>query len=99
MVSVQTPDGDLEDFTSTDATWTESFRQWAEIVPLSGDEEITAKKINPRASHKITMRWSGGIDTTRMRFAHEGVTYHVASSKNTDMRNRIWTFICSEEKS
>jgi SPP1 family predicted phage head-tail adaptor len=98
-VDIQIPDGDLEDFTSTDATWSLSFQQWAEIVPLSGDEEITAKQINPRASHRITMRWSDGVDTTRMRFVHQGVTYNVASSKNTDMRNRIWTFIVSEEKS
>lgn len=98
-VEVQTPDGDLEDFTTTDATWSRAFVAWAEIIPLSGDEEITAKQINPRASHRITMRWTDQVDTTRLRFVHQGITYHVQSSKNNDMRNRIWSFICSEEKS
>ena len=98
LVTVQTPDGDIEDFTTTDATWSDSFKQWAEIMPLSGDEELTARQINPRASHRIRMRWDDKVDTTRIRFYHNDRTFWVASSRNLDYRNRIWEFICSEEK-
>lgn len=97
LVRIETPDGDIEDFTTTDATWSLVHRQWAEIIPLSGDEEIAAKQINPRVTHRVRMRWETGISTTRIRFVHEGVTYWVASARNLDSRNRIWEFICREE--
>jgi head-tail adaptor len=96
-VRVEKPDGDIEDFTDTAATWSLAFRQWAEIVPFTGDEEIASRQINPRLSHRIRMRWAKGVDTTRIRFVHEGTTYHVASAKNIDSRNRVWEFACREE--
>ena len=99
LVRVEKPDGDLEDFTTTDSTWSLAFKQWAEIIPLTGDEELTARQINPRASHRIRMRWSDGVDTTRIRFVHDGRTFWVASHRNLDYRNRVIEFICSEEKS
>jgi SPP1 family predicted phage head-tail adaptor len=99
LVSIETPDGDIEDFVSTDATWSEIAKAWAEIIPLTGDEYIQAREINPRVSHRIRMRWNDDYDTTRTRFVWNGRTFHTARALNLDDRNRVWEFICSEEVS
>lgn len=97
LVRIEIPDGDVEDFTPTDATWSPLTKQWAEIMPLSGDEEVTAQQINPRASHRIRMRWNESYDTTRVRFVYGSRVFYVARGRNLDERNRIWEFLCIEE--
>jgi len=97
LVRVEIPDGDIEDFTTTDATWSLAFKQYAEIMPLAGDEQVAALQINPRISQRIRMRWVDDYSTTRTRFVYGSRVFYVASTRNLDERNRIWEFWCVEE--
>lgn len=56
--------------------WTEAFKAWAEIAPLSAREFIPAQAERSKVTARITVRWREGLDAS-MRIVHNGTIYNI----------------------
>jgi len=60
---------------------------WAAIVPLSGQELWTARQVQSKVTHKITMRYYAGVEP-KMKFVYNSRTFHFVSVTNRDEANQ-----------
>lgn len=77
-------------------SWTTFANVWASIEPVSGSELVVARQLDPKTTHKVTMRYLSGV-TAKMRIRH-GTRYlePVEPPRNTDERNIMLEFLCKE---
>ena len=82
------------------AIWTDVATVWAEVVPLSGRELITAQAVSAETSHQITMRWQPAFADPKtvaaLRVVMNGRCFNINASINEDERNRTLTLLVSE---
>jgi SPP1 family predicted phage head-tail adaptor len=73
----------------------------ASIEPLSGREIVSAKQVDPRTTHKVTIRWRANV-SARMRVlvpARAGCAeraLQIVSVLNEDERDRTLTLMAQE---
>ncbi len=85
----QGPDG------SVSQTWGTFATAWASIEPLVGKEYFAAEREQADISHRIRMRFIGGI-TPRMRVSFESRIFEIESALNVSERNRELILMCRE---
>lgn len=82
------------------STWTDIATVWAEVMPLSGRELITAQSINSETSHQITLRWQSAFANPKalaaMRVVFNGRYFNITAAINEDEGNRILTLMATE---
>ncbi len=88
-VETQGPDG------SVIRTWEPFATVWASIEPLAGKEYFAAEREQSDISHRIRMRFIGGI-TPRMRVSFESRIFEIESALNVSERNRELILMCRE---
>ncbi len=77
-------------------TWMPIAEVFAEIVPASGREVVTADRISAEASHRITLRFRADVGpTARIRFGTRA--FDILSVRNLNERNRWLVCDCKEE--
>jgi SPP1 family predicted phage head-tail adaptor len=59
-------------------TWSDFATRWVAILPLSGNEQITALAAEGSITHRIRLRYTSGLKP-KMRFTCEGRTFEIMS--------------------
>ena len=75
--------------------WHPVGEAWAEIVPLSGKEELTAEKRTSRLVHTVTLRWRADLAPTH-RLRHGPRVLEIEAVLDPDGRRRWLNCRCTE---
>jgi len=73
-------------------TWQTIVDLWAEINPISGREKLFASQLQAEISHKITIRYRTGVNSS-MRFLYENRIFNIRAilnPKENDEVLEIW---------
>ncbi|NBX02713.1 MAG: head-tail adaptor protein [Alphaproteobacteria bacterium] len=76
-------------------SWQNIAELWAEIKPVSGNEQLFAGQVQSTASHKVLLRYRSGI-TVGMRFVFDGRTFNIRSVFNVDERRDTLELLVQE---
>lgn len=71
---------------TTSDKWLTTDREWASISPLRGRERIEAKKVQSKVTHRIVMRYVGGL-TTENRLSWNSRVFNIEAVLNKGERN------------
>ena len=92
-------EGDPDAHGETSKTWSdlEHGAVWAEVQTMHGTELWKASQVHAEATVRVTTRARTDITvTTKNRFKF-GTRYFYPLNKIPDVRDREWTFWCSED--
>jgi SPP1 family predicted phage head-tail adaptor len=78
LAVVQTPTESANAIGEPILTWSTFATRWVAILPLSGNEQITALANEGNVTHRIRMRYTAGIKP-KMRLVSEGRTFEIMS--------------------
>ena len=78
LAVVQTPTESANAIGEPILTWSAFATRWIAILPLSGNEQITALANEGNVTHRIRMRYTAGIKP-KMRLVSEGRTFEIMS--------------------
>jgi len=78
LAVVQTPTESANAIGEPILTWSTFATRWIAILPLSGNEQITALANEGNVTHRIRMRYTAGIKP-KMRLVSEGRTFEIMS--------------------
>lgn len=81
---VETPDG----AGGVTRSYSAAATLWAQVTPVSAQEEIAAARLGARITHRIRLRFMSGIDI-RHRLRDGSRIYRIVSLHDTDGRNRF----------
>jgi SPP1 family predicted phage head-tail adaptor len=78
LAVVQTPTESANAIGEPILTWSDFATRWIAILPLSGNEQITAMANEGNITHRIRMRYTAGLKP-KMRLVSDGRTFEVMS--------------------
>ena len=78
LAVVQTPTESANAIGEPILTWSTFATRWIAILPLSGNEQITALANEGNVTHRIRMRYTAGIKP-KMRLVSEDRTFEIMS--------------------
>lgn len=96
-VTIQQPTSVTDSYGGQSQTWSDVATVWASVEPLSGNERWRAQQVQPGISHKVTLRYRAGINSS-MRIVHEARNLNIDAVLNTDERNIELVLMCMEQK-
>jgi len=77
--------------------WTTQRQVRALVEPLGGVELLSSQQVDPRITHRITMRYFVGLESSG-RFLFKGRIFNImAPPRNVMERNRKWVVMCMEQ--
>jgi len=76
-------------------TWISSSKRWGSIRPLSGQELVSAKQVDPKVSHKIVIRYQEGL-TTDQRLLNNSRVFNISSILNIQERDKLMVILAKE---
>lgn len=85
-----------DDYGAPIIIWEKVLDTWASVEPLSGREYFDAQQVNADVTHKASMRYQFGIDST-MRILLGSRMLLILEVLNTEERSRELTLMCREE--
>lgn len=88
---IRTPDG-AGGYTKS---WEDVVDLWAEIIPVSGNEQLFGMQLQAKISHKILLRYRTGIDAG-MRLVFENRAFNIRYSVNVAENNEILAVFADE---
>lgn len=94
-VTIQEPVSATNGYNETITTWSRVAEVWASVEPLSGREFFAAEHQQSEISHRVVMRYRGGITAT-MRVVHEDRELYIQSVINVRERGREMQLMCRE---
>lgn len=72
-----------------------SGKIWARVEPLRGNELIEAQQQAAEVTHRVTIRYLGGL-TTDMRLLYGTRELQILSALNIDERGHMTQLLCKE---
>lgn len=69
--------------------------RWAAVEPLSGSERFGAQQVNPRVSHKVTIRYLSTV-TPKMRVLFGSRALEIDAVINPMERGEVTELLCTE---
>lgn len=78
LATVQTPAESANGIGEPILTWSDYATRWIAILPLSGNEQMTAMAQEGSVTHRVRMRYTSGMKP-KMRLVAEGRTFEVMS--------------------
>jgi SPP1 family predicted phage head-tail adaptor len=78
LATVQTPTESANGIGEPILTWSDFATRWIAIVPLTGNEQMTAMAQEGSVTHRIRMRYTTGMKP-KMRLISKGRTFEVMS--------------------
>lgn len=78
LATVQTPAESANGIGEPILTWSDFATRWIAILPLSGNEQMTAMAQEGSVTHRVRMRYTSGMKP-KMRLVAEGRTFEVMS--------------------
>lgn len=76
-------------------TWAASEVVWAAVRPLAGRELIEAQQVQPRVTHRVTMRYLPSL-TASKRIIYGDRTFEIQAVMHTDERGHETIALCME---
>ncbi|MFQ5783607.1 MAG: phage head closure protein [Alphaproteobacteria bacterium] len=75
--------------------WSDVATVWAAIEPLKGTERLRAQRLENPVSHKVTIRYRGGV-TAAMRLKFGTRIFDIRAVINPRERNQRLELLCEE---
>lgn len=75
--------------------WATLAERWAAVEPLTGNERFAAQQVNPRVSHKVTIRYLAAM-TSKARVLYGTRVLEVDAVLNPLERNESLELLCTE---
>jgi SPP1 family predicted phage head-tail adaptor len=72
--------------------------RWAAVDPLTGTERFAAQQVNPRVSHRVTIRYMAGV-TAKMRVLYGSRVLEIDAALNPEERGEYLELLCTENPS
>lgn len=74
---------------------------WARVNPLSGEEAVTARKIEANTTHEVTIRYSSDVAhiTPEWWLLWSGRRLDINQALNPENRNEELVLLCAEKTS
>lgn len=97
QVIVQRQDSTVDGAGGAALVWNDLGTVWAEVKPLTANQQIRAKEVNLAVNYRVTIRWRddlGTFDTNRYRLMWQGRPMRINGISNPDMRRRFLELIC-----
>lgn len=76
--------------------WADRTSCWAQIMPLSGDELMTARQLNPEVTHRIDM-WYTAAMYTQQRLKYGTRYFYILSVVNVNEESQFMQLMCVEK--
>lgn len=76
-------------------TWNPVATLWAEVIPLSGREELRADGLQTVAKFEVRTRYRAGI-SPEMRFVFGGRVLEIQAVRDIEGRRRWLSCLCEE---
>lgn len=93
-VTIQYPMGTVDNYGNAIDSWQDLKTVWADIVPVSGREYLTASQATSETTYKIYIRYMDGINA-KMRIIHNEQVYEINAVLG-DKRSGMLTLMCKE---
>jgi SPP1 family predicted phage head-tail adaptor len=78
LATVQTPAESANAIGEPILTWSTFATRWIAILPLSGNEQMTAMATEGNVTHRVRMRYTAGLKP-KMRMVAEDRTFEIMS--------------------
>lgn len=75
--------------------WRDVLDVWAQVEPIRAIEMFRANQVDARITHRVTMRYQRGIDTS-MRIQFGGRVFLLLSVINPDERRQLLEMLAME---
>lgn len=102
LVTIQTPVRTPNELGEQEITWSTLTQAWAQVLPLSGSEQMYAKQAQSHVTHKVRMRYFAGLtaDCRIQWIDRAGSTRTLGISSLSDVQERgiEWEAQCAEQK-
>lgn len=95
-VSIEEPVRTLDAHGQPIVTWREIAQVWAEIMPVSGDEQKRAMVVQGEVTHRITLRYTPDLTGPEYRIRWNGRIFQVTSRLNYMELGRELDVMCRE---
>jgi SPP1 family predicted phage head-tail adaptor len=79
LAEVQTPTESTNSIGEPELTWSAFAQRWIALMPLSGNEAVSAMANEGVVTHRIRMRYTSGLKP-KMRVVAEGRTFEIMSA-------------------
>lgn len=76
-------------------TWSDVATVFANVQPLVGQEAVVSRQLQDSLTHKVTMRWRGGVKAA-MRLKWGTRLFNIREVRNIDERNHVLELRCDE---
>ena len=76
-------------------TWTTVHTVRAEVLPLSGREQLHLQQLEAAVTHRVTTRWIAGV-TPKMRLLFKGRPMNIRVAINLEERDLWLQMLCEE---
>ncbi len=93
-ITLQYPSDGVDDYGNSIDTWQDLKTVWADIVPVSGREYLTASQATSETQYKIYIRYLEGINA-KMRVIQGEQVYEILAVLG-DKRSNMLTLMCKE---
>ena len=93
-ITIQFPCGTVDDYGNSLDSWQDLTTVWADIVPVSGREYLTASQATSETTYKIYIRYMDNINA-KMRVIHGEQVYEINAVLG-DRRSGMLTIMCKE---
>ena len=95
LITIETPTITQGDYGEPTVVWSTFKTIRVSIEPLRGREFFDSEKFNSEVTHKIKMRYLGGL-TSKMRIKFGTRYFNILSVININERNRELHLMCAE---
>lgn len=89
-----------DSFGGQSESWSDVATVWADVLPLSGRELMSAQAVNVELSHKVTIRYqaqfAGPKAVAAMRIAYGDRIFNIHSALDVDERHKEIDLTCAE---
>lgn len=76
--------------------WGDRTSHWAQITPLSGNELVMARQLNPEMTHRIDM-WYTSVISAQQRLKYGTRYFYILSVINVDEEGQFTQLMCVEK--
>lgn len=79
-------------------TWATQVTRWMRVEPMQGKELFEARQVNPKMSHKVTMRYDGTTSVTPDdRLLWGSRVFNIVDVQNVEERDIMTVMRCWED--
>ena len=93
-ITIQFPADTVDDYGNAIEDWQDLATVWADIVPVSGREYLTASQATSETTFKIYIRYIPNVNA-KMRIIHNDITFEILAVLG-DRRSGMLTLMCKE---